>query len=374
MRSRLYDGGKTWSLLEAVKPQINAASTFKLTHFPIMNQMVKAGEAVTTSQLESLGAELAGLPGLDVKPGEPLARHTRFGIGGPAGLLITAQKTGAFIEALRAARAAAVPHVVIGGGANLIVSDAGFPGAVLRYAADCVSLTCDGSVGWVTADAGLVLQNLVDRTVAAGFQGLETMTGIPGWLGAAVYGNAGAYGHSLSEIVFSVDFFDGASILTFDNAACAFRYRESTFKQHKDWIILSAKLRLTAHDPAELQQIAGNILGIRNQKYPPTMKCAGSVFKNFLFAELPPRIQALVPPRVVREGKVPSAWFLEQAGAKGLRIGDIQVADYHANLIYNDGAGTAHDLVAVIHRLKQMVDERFDLPLEEEVQYVGAFD
>jgi len=82
-------------------------------------------------------------------------------------------------------------------------------------------------------------------------------------------------------------------------------------------------------------------------------------------------VQSILPPAVVREGKVPSAWFLEQAGGKGLRIGDIQVADYHANLIYNDGAGTAHDLVAVIERLKKMVADRFDVALEEEVQYVG---
>jgi UDP-N-acetylmuramate dehydrogenase len=101
------------------------------------------------------------------------------------------------------------------------------------------------------------------------------------------------------------------------------------------------------------------------------MKCAGSIFKNFLFAELPAHAQAIVPPNVVREGKVPSAWFLERAGAKGLRIGDIQVADYHANLIYNDGAGTAHDLVAVIQLLKTKVRDRFDVELEEEVQYVG---
>ena len=197
------------------------------------------------------------------------------------------------------------------------------------------------------------------------------MTGIPGWLGAAIYGNAGAYGHSISEIVSTVDFFDGAAIQTFDNPGCEFHYRESVFKKHKDRIILSATLRLSAHDPEQLHKTAHDILSIRNQKYPPTMKCAGSIFKNFLFAELPARVQSILPPAVVREGKVPSAWFLEQAGAKGLRIGDIQVADYHANLIYNDGAGTAHDLVAVIERLKKMVADRFDVALEEEVQYVG---
>jgi UDP-N-acetylmuramate dehydrogenase len=101
------------------------------------------------------------------------------------------------------------------------------------------------------------------------------------------------------------------------------------------------------------------------------MKCAGSIFKNLLYAELPAAVQAEIPPALVREGKVPSAWFLEQAGVKGMRRGDIQVAAYHANLVYNDGAGTAADLVWVIQELKRLVRERFGFDLQEEVQYAG---
>jgi UDP-N-acetylmuramate dehydrogenase len=101
------------------------------------------------------------------------------------------------------------------------------------------------------------------------------------------------------------------------------------------------------------------------------MKCAGSIFKNFLLRDLPADVAAEVPAAVVREGKVPAAWFLEQVGSKGARRGDIQVADYHANLIYNDGAGTARDLCALIADLKERVRERFGIEVEEEVQYVG---
>ncbi len=101
------------------------------------------------------------------------------------------------------------------------------------------------------------------------------------------------------------------------------------------------------------------------------MKCAGSIFKNVFLADLPANVQAEVPRNLVREGKVPSAWFLEQTNAKGLRRGDIQVASYHANLIYNDGAGAAADLVTVIQELKQRVRDRFGFDLEEEVQYIG---
>ncbi len=101
------------------------------------------------------------------------------------------------------------------------------------------------------------------------------------------------------------------------------------------------------------------------------MKCAGSIFKNQLVANLPPAVVEQVPPNVIREGKIPSAWFLEQVGAKGMKRGGIQVADYHANLIYNAGGGTAADLVAVIADLKTRIRDRFGIDLEEEVQYAG---
>ncbi len=117
---------------------------------------------------------------------------------------------------------------------------------------------------------------------------------------------------------------------------------------------------------------AAEIRAVRDAKYPPTMKCAGSIFKNVFFANLPPATQAQIPPNLIREGKVPSAFFLEQVDAKGMRRGDIQVAIYHANLIYNDGKrASAADLVSLIQELKKRVRERFAFEIEEEVQYVG---
>jgi UDP-N-acetylmuramate dehydrogenase len=110
---------------------------------------------------------------------------------------------------------------------------------------------------------------------------------------------------------------------------------------------------------------------VRNQKFPVTMKCAGSIFKNLLLLELPAGVAAQVPAAAVREGKVPAAWFLDQVGAKGMKRGEIHVATYHANLIYNAGAGTAAELCALIAELKARVRERFGIDLEEEVQYVG---
>jgi UDP-N-acetylmuramate dehydrogenase len=223
----------------------------------------------------------------------------------------------------------------------------------------------------IYAEAGASLQDVVDRSIDAGLAGIHTMTGIPGTLGAAVYGNAGAYGHSLDESVERVHYTDGRAMHSVTGVECEFEYRGSIFKRRKDRVILSAELSFVAGDRMELQKHANEIRSIRDAKYPPSMKCAGSIFKNCFFRALPPAVQAEVPERVVREGKVPSAWFLEQVGAKGVRRGDIQVATYHANLIYNDGNGSAADLVAVISDLKRRIRERFGFEIEEEVQYVG---
>lgn len=315
-------------------------------------------------------AQLAAIPNLQIATSEPLAPHTRFGIGGDADVFVETANAESFVAALDIARASAIDHVVIGGGTNLIVSDAGFRGIVLKLSANRIEIANTHAL----AEGGAILQDLVDRTIAAGLQGIETMTGIPGSTGAAIYGNAGAYGHSISERAESVRFYDGRKIRTFSNAECEFRYRESVFKKHKDWIILSVTLALTSANAAELKEKADGILAIRNDKYPPTMKCAGSIFKNFLLAELPPSVQAALPANVTREGKVPSAYFLEQVDAKGMAVGDIQVADYHANLIYNAGSGTARDLRTLIAELKHRVENRFGITLEEEVQYVGPHD
>jgi len=148
----------------------------------------------------------------------------------------------------------------------------------------------------VVCDAGVVLQDLIDFAIERGLKGLETLAGIPGWVGAAVYGNAGAYGHC--------DLRAGAQQCgssTTARCACSltrsgeFRYRESIFKEHREWIIFSTELLLEPAGQGDLRRTADDILKIRNEKFPPAMKCAGSIFKNFLLAELPAEVGAQVP-------------------------------------------------------------------------------
>jgi UDP-N-acetylmuramate dehydrogenase len=319
------------------------------------------------SGTEETLSRLTAVPSLQVSTGVPLSRYTRFGIGGPADIYAETRVVEAFIAAMGIARASGLDYVVIGGGTNLIVSDSGFRGVVLRFVAERLM----GAGNRVVSDAGVVLQDLVDFSIGRGLKGLETLAGIPGSVGAAVYGNAGAYGHSISERVHTVRFLDGGLVRIFDREECEFQYRESIFKDHKEWIILSTELILEPADREMLRKTAGDILKVRNEKFPPTMKCAGSIFKNFLLAELPAAVAAEVPAAVIREGKVPAAYFLEQVGAKGMTQGDIHVADYHANLLYNGGRGTARELCDVIGELKARVRERFGIDVEEEVQYVG---
>jgi UDP-N-acetylmuramate dehydrogenase len=311
-------------------------------------------------------SRLAGIPNLSIRRNVSLAEYTRFGLGGPADALVDAQDSAAFHSALQLTRGFDLPMVVIGGGTNLIVSDGGFPGIVLRFTGSLIER--DGNC--LGIESGAVLQDVVDFSINHGLAGLQTMTGIPGWVGGAVYGNAGAYGHSIQEVVERVRATNGEQVVEFSTAECEFTYRESMFKRRKEWVILSTHLRLHRADASELRRTAEGIRSIRDEKYPPSMRCAGSIFKNLLFAKLPASVQSEVPPNLVREGKVPSAWFLERIGAKGMRVGDIQVATYHANLLYNDGAGTSADLITVITELKQRVRERFGFELEEEVQYV----
>lgn len=316
-------------------------------------------------------ARLQGLaPDVSVRERVALRDLTRFGLGGPAAYLIDVREIETVPGAVRVLRASGVPMITLGGGSNLIVADAGYDGVVLRFVGD--ALRREGEV--TQAETGAVWQAVVDFHSDLGLTGMERMTGIPGWLGGAVYGNAGAYGQTVMDFVESVTVFDGEGIREVGNRECEFAYRTSGFKTRKDWVLLSTRIRLAAGDPLEVRQTAAEILATRNEKFPPTMKCAGSIFKNLFVAQLPEKALNAVPQGAMRAGKVPAAWFLEQVGSKGMQHGGIEVASYHANLIYNTGAGTAAEACGLIDELKARVLREFNLRLEEEVQYVGFSD
>ncbi len=327
-----------------------------------------SGEVVSQAvEMKEMAARLAGIEGLALFPDEPLAPHTRFGLGGPAAILADTASEPAFVQALRILGASGIAWTVIGGGTNLIVNDRGYSGVVLRFRG--AALSRDGER--VQAQAGATLQSVVDFAIGHGLEGLDRMTGIPGFTGGAIYGNAGAYGQSISDTLESVRIFDGERVRRLVGAGCAFRYRDSVFKRHKEWLILEAVFGLRNGDADALKASADEILATRNRKYPPDMRCAGSIFKNLILDELPETVRSQVPESVVKKGKVPAAWFLDQAGGRGLHRGGIHVAGYHANLVYNDGTGSARELRWLIGELQRRVEARFGLQLEAEVQFLG---
>ena len=319
--------------------------------------------------LEAASAALSAVTELTLRKDVQLSDYTRFGIGGPADLFAETSSPAAFAQATGLCRRQTLPVYVLGDGSNVIVSDEGFRGLILRFIAK--SLTREGDR--IVADSGAPLESLVEFAVDAGLRGLETLARIPGSVGAAVFGNAGAYGHSISERVEQVEYFDGENIRTLDNAGCRFEYRGSVFKRHRDWLIFRTRFVLEPAGRDALRKKADEITAIRDEKFPPTMRCAGSIFKNLHVKDLPFEVAARVPEGVIRDGKVASAYFLEKVGAKGMRKGGIEIASYHANLIYNTGNGTAAQLREIIDELKNRIRERYGFEVEEEVQYVGEF-
>ena len=320
-----------------------------------------------TNPLDRVAVALAAIAGVRVHRNVSLATLARFAMGGPAAVLAESSDPKVFAAALDMVRASGCPWIVLGGGTNLIAEDAGYPGVILRFRG--ARMHVRGNTIWV--EAGADLEALVDASVDAGLEGLHTMKRIPGWVGGAVYGNAGAYGHSLHEFVEHVQYLEDGRECAATLAECEFAYRHSAFKTHKNRVVIAVQLKLPKGDADALRARATEIQRTRDAKFPPTMRCAGSIFKNFLAAQLPPDALARVPQKSIIEGKVPSAWFLEQVGAKGMQRGGIQVAGYHANLIYNDGQGTSADFKLLVGELKKRVWEAFGVVCEEEVQYVG---
>jgi UDP-N-acetylmuramate dehydrogenase len=296
-----------------------------------------------------------------------LAFYTTLRIGGPARYFFQARTEERLKEAVRWAGGKKIPWMVIGSGSNLLISDRGFPGLIIRN--NVAGIKSSGQN--LAVKGGAILQDLVDFANQAGLGGLEKMTGIPGTVAGAVYGNAGAYGQSISDRLVRVKVFDGRDEKSFRRNRCRFSYRESIFKEKKDLIILEAEFRLERAAPQDLQAVSQEIRLLREKKYPAGLKCPGSFFKNLRVEDLPPRTRAKVPKDKIVHGKVPAGYLLEEVGAKGKSRGGVKIASYHGNLFFNEGGGTAEDFMALAEKYRQKVNERFDVLLEPEVQLVG---
>ncbi|MBI4360050.1 MAG: UDP-N-acetylmuramate dehydrogenase [Candidatus Jacksonbacteria bacterium] len=209
----------------------------------------------------------------------------------------------------------------------------------------------------ITAGAGVPLPLLAKKTAEQGFSGLEFAIGVPGTIGGAVYGNAGAFGQEIKDILKSVRIVMKETdwkIAELSNKMCEFSYRDSVFKRHKDWIILSAVFTLKKDSKENCEKRMMKMLKDKTTNQPMGERAAGSIFKN--------------PP-----GR--SAWrLIEEAGMRGHSIGGARVSAKHANYIVNTGEATSADFAALIKLIKESVMEKCGVRLEEEIQYVGFRD
>jgi len=323
------------------------------------------------------------LPGL--KKNVSLKNYTTFKIGGPAKYFFETKNKKDLIKAILVAKSKKLPFFILGGGSNLLVSDEGFRGLVIKILFS-KSYFLNSQI---SAEAGTILAELLSATLNTGLTGLEWAAGIPGTVGGAIYGNAGAFKKSMKDITKTVTVLEiknqKSNIKNLRNKDCKFCYRNSIFKQKKNLIILSATLQLKKGNKLKIEKRIKEYLNYRKETQPLNFPSAGSVFKNpknfsagelgeedkssSLSTELPK--EAKVRKRTKFSCDFAAARLIEECGLKGKRIGNVKISEKHANFIVNLGGGKAKDVKKLINLAKKKVKEKFGITLEEEICYLG---
>lgn len=303
-----------------------------------------------------------------LKPNYPLSNLTTLNIGGPAKTFVSVSKEQQLRQAIKFAKENDLSFLVIGSGSNLLVSDEGFDGLIIRNEITGI----DQNEETLTVKSGTILQDLVDFANENGLEGLQKMTGIPGTVGGAIYGNAGAYGQTISDHLVEVKTFDPSrdEFARMTKDECVFDYRDSIFKKNHH-IILEVKFKLSKADSNTLKKESEEVLSKRLVKYPPGIKCPGSFFKNIVADILPKDILENIPQEKIIYGKIPAGSLLEDVGAKGQSLGTIEIAPYHANLFINKGNGKASDFYQLAKTYWKKVKQKFGIILEPEVQLIN---
>lgn len=299
-----------------------------------------------------------------VQENVPLAPYTTFQIGGPARYFVEVKSEDDIISALLWARERSLPYVVIGGGSNLLVPDDGIEALVIKM---CLA-EWDVSGTLLKADAGCNLYELIRKCATYGLGGWEKLAGIPGTLGGALRGNAGAFGPEIKDFVVWVKAINSTTFEAheFSNEECAFLYRSSFFKQRPEWIITAAHLRLVKISPEESTKRTKETVREREKRHIQDVRAAGSYFMNPV---APDDIRELFEKEKntrSREGRVPAGWLIEKAGMKGARVGNAEASEQHPNYLVNTGAATAAQVKALAMRIKDAVEKQFGIRLQEE--------
>lgn len=298
-----------------------------------------------------------------------LAPYTTFKIGGAATYFFIARSAKDVIDAAAAARSLKMPFFVLAGGSNVLIADKGFFGLAIYI--QNTKYNIQGTK--LYTEAGVDFPVIVQKTGKKGLAGLEWAGGLPGSVGGAVRGNAGAFGGEIKDSLVSVLALDTkGNVKMLSRKQCKFSYRDSLFKE-KNWIVLSATFALRKGNTKNVQSIAKDHIQYRRQRHPLEYPNAGSVFKNCPLAGFSKKLQKELS-HVVKVDPfpvVPTAYLISEAGLKGLHVGKAEVSKKHPNYMVNRGGATAKDVLRLIERVKKSIKKKFSVDLEQEVQYVS---
>lgn len=283
---------------------------------------------------------------------EPMSCHTSMGVGGKVDLLVFPKSIKEFTELVSHFAESNIPFLPVGNCTNLIVRDGGFRGAMisLRGLQKMEVQYGEGDTVSISAEAGVLLSQIVDLSVRESLSGVEFCAGIPGSVGGGVRMNAGAYGKELKDIIESVSLFNGTGgVREVPGAALSFEYRNLDIPEGTT--IIKTTFCLTRGRKEEIQKEVSRILKVRKGKHPLEYRNAGSIFKN-----LP---------------DYPAGQIIDEMGIKGTQVGDAQVSNKHGNFIVNLGRATAGDVISIIEIVRQRVMEERGIVLDTEVKIVG---
>lgn len=289
-------------------------------------------------------ASLSGFESI-LRPGEPLAPHTWFHLGGPAEFFAEPGSPEELSKLVVRCRAENIPVRLLGGGSNILVRDAGVPGVVLHLSSPAFSeVQVDGQT--LTAGGGAKLGHVISTAVREGLAGLETLVGIPGTLGGALHGNAGGHGGDIGQWTSQATVMTRTGeIVTRNREELVFAYRQSSLDE---LVILSAQIRLESDDPEDLTKRMQKQWIVKKSSQPLSHQSAGCIFKN---------------PRGMSAGML-----IDQAGLKGTRVGQAEVSDRHGNFIVANQQATSDDVLKLIDLVRERVAERLGIELEREIE------
>ena len=320
-----------------------------------------------------LAEELSG-----VQENVSLAKYTTFKIGGPARYFFIARAKEDLIKAIKWAKQKKLPFFILGGGSNVLFSDNGYKGIIIKTQNSKLKVqNYTSKLKTINAEAGTILNDLVKLSVEKSLTGLEWLAGIPGTVGGAIHGNAGAFWKTMADIIESVEVLDTNNLKIKNISAenCQFANKDSVFKHQKNLVILSAKIKLKKGNKKEIKEKIKEYLKYRRKNHPLNFFSAGCAFKNYIPEIKNQKLLKKFPELVEfgKKGRIPAAYLIEKCGLNDKKIGKAQFSEKHANFIINLGGAKASDVLKLIKLAKEKVKNKFGITLEEEIQYIESY-